>query len=268
MGLFDSLFGSGGKGAKPKGDEDAESAAEARGSQAPPEPAVRKGQPKAQEAEREEDSEEEDPRVTAARAQARAMNDPRVLGVRVLLQQLEMVLTQIEQRLEPLGVLGQLQGMVQAVAITVSKSDKTRDQAFTSLRAHLTQEVDRLGASLRLDAAKQGALDVLKALLPAMDDVDLILREAPAGDEARHLTSLRMVQKKFRDAIARLGVEVLEVQERVTRFDPAVHEAEPYQGEAAAVEGLEAGTVVRLERAGYRVGETLVRPARVVVVKG
>ena len=45
------------------------------------------------------------------------------------------------------------------------------------------------------------------------------------------------------------------------RFDPQLHEAIAQQ----PVEGAESGTVVEVYQRGYRLGDVVIRPARVVV---
>ena len=60
-------------------------------------------------------------------------------------------------------------------------------------------------------------------------------------------------------ALERAGVEPFDPAGE--RFDPARHEAL----QKLPVEGAEPGTVVEVMQKGYRLGEQLIRPARVVV---
>jgi molecular chaperone GrpE len=59
--------------------------------------------------------------------------------------------------------------------------------------------------------------------------------------------------------LARAGVEAL--QPVGERFDPTVHEAIS----TTPQEGTEPGLVVEVVEKGYRSGDTVIRPARVVV---
>jgi molecular chaperone GrpE len=68
-----------------------------------------------------------------------------------------------------------------------------------------------------------------------------------------------LVFRGLRDGLARVGVEA--VDPRGEKFDPMVHEALS----TVKVEGAESGVVVEVMQKGYRLGEQLVRPARVVV---
>src|SRR5438270_698728 len=47
------------------------------------------------------------------------------------------------------------------------------------------------------------------------------------------------------------------------RFDPALHEAMATAKQPA--DGAESGTIVEVYQPGYRLGQTIIRPARVVV---
>jgi molecular chaperone GrpE len=60
-------------------------------------------------------------------------------------------------------------------------------------------------------------------------------------------------------ALARLGIE---------RFSPEGEQFDPQRHEAVAqqpIEGAEPGTVVEVYQRGYRLGDQVIRPARVLV---
>jgi molecular chaperone GrpE len=60
-------------------------------------------------------------------------------------------------------------------------------------------------------------------------------------------------------ALSRAGIERFSPEGEP--FDPTLHEAVAQQ----PVEGAQPGTVVEVFQSGYRLGETVVRPARVIV---
>ncbi len=76
---------------------------------------------------------------------------------------------------------------------------------------------------------------------------------------------MRLVRSELSAALARVGVESFSPLGE--QFDPSVHEAMASvpaarrRGSAPAP----SGTVVEVYQAGYRLGETIIRPARVVV---
>jgi len=114
-------------------------------------------------------------------------------------------------------------------------------------------------------AQDRGAARLAKELLPALDNLALALAAAePRGeDEAEHRLAegIRLVQSELTAALARAGIEPYSPQGE--HFDPTQHEAMAQQ----PVEGAAAGTVVEVYQQGYRMGETVLRPARVVVAQ-
>jgi len=110
-----------------------------------------------------------------------------------------------------------------------------------------------------LEAAKrEGKLEVLRAVLPILDDLERALEHAGA-DPGAILEGVRKIKDAFLRILAGLGVE--EVPGKGEAFDPAYHEA------IGVVEGEEDGTIAEVYQKGYKVGDFLVRPARVAVTK-
>lgn len=95
---------------------------------------------------------------------------------------------------------------------------------------------------------------VLSTLLPALDDLD---RAEQHGDLEG--SPLAIVAQKLRGAIGGLGLEAVGVVGEP--FDTAVHEAIAQLPNPEATEMTVADVVQR----GYRIGERLVRPAKVAV---
>jgi molecular chaperone GrpE len=106
-------------------------------------------------------------------------------------------------------------------------------------------------------AESRGVSKVVKELLPALDNLDRALRSAAQDDPLLH--GIRLVQSDLAGALTRLGIEAFSPTGE--RFDPSVHEAMAQ----TQVEGASAGTIVEVYSPGYRAGETVLRPARVVV---
>jgi molecular chaperone GrpE len=92
--------------------------------------------------------------------------------------------------------------------------------------------------------------------LEVVDDIDRALRFGSVADPA-----LRPVQKQMHGVLARHGVERIEA--KGAPFDPERHEAVGVR----ETEEAPANTVVEVVRAGYRVGDRVLRPARVIVSK-
>lgn len=120
----------------------------------------------------------------------------------------------------------------------------------------------------RMEGRESGISDVVSALIPALDNLELALASAAeaAGTagatgepESSLLAGLTATWRSFLNGLEKFGVE--RIYPLGQRFDAAVHEAV-----AARVQpGTPPGEVIEVMQAGYRLGERLLRPARVVV---
>ena len=99
---------------------------------------------------------------------------------------------------------------------------------------------------------------LVKELLPVLDDLERALGAAEVHDEATVVEGVRLVQRALADQLAREGLEEIVAD---GAFDPHIHEALLSQ----SVDGVEAGTVVQVVQKGYRLGDRVLRPARVVI---
>ena len=111
-----------------------------------------------------------------------------------------------------------------------------RDQESRVARAH-----ERLG----------------KELLPVLDDLERALAAAEEHEEAKLEEGVRLVHRELDDALAREGLAEIETD---GQFDPHVHEALLSQPSSE-----EEGTVIEVVQKGYKLGDRVLRPARVVV---
>jgi molecular chaperone GrpE len=108
-------------------------------------------------------------------------------------------------------------------------------------------------------AKERGVSGLAKELLPALDNLDRAL-EAAAEDDPL-LQGVRLVRAELKSALARAGIaSFCPLGES---FDPSVHEAVATAPQEPG--GEPSGTVVEVYQDGYRLGESILRPARVVV---
>jgi molecular chaperone GrpE len=128
---------------------------------------------------------------------------------------------------------------------------------FENFRKRMTAEV--------LAATGRGKAEVLRDVLPVLDDLERALQAAgldPEGDSDDGLAhGVLLVFRSLRDSLLRNGIEA--VDPTGEKFDPNLHEALSAQ----PAEGVESGVVVETMQKGYRLGEQLIRPARVVVAE-
>jgi molecular chaperone GrpE len=99
---------------------------------------------------------------------------------------------------------------------------------------------------------------LVKELLPVLDDLERALVAAEQHEEAKLEDGVRLVHRALADALRKEGLE--EIEAHGTQFDPHVHEALLSQPSEAAE-----GSVIDVVQKGYRLGDRVVRPARVVV---
>lgn len=99
---------------------------------------------------------------------------------------------------------------------------------------------------------------VVEALLPVLDDIHLAREHGDLGDGP-----FVAIAEKLAVTLGRYGVEQFGQVGDV--FDPAEHEALMHLPEADLPESATATTVVQVMQPGFRVGERVVRPARVAV---
>jgi molecular chaperone GrpE len=107
-------------------------------------------------------------------------------------------------------------------------------------------------------AQERGVAGLARELLPALDNLDRALDSAEENDPL--LEGVRLVRSELSAALARAGIESFHPLGEP--FDPSLHEA---VATAPAGEGTDSGVVIEVYQDGYRLGESILRPARVVV---
>ena len=98
---------------------------------------------------------------------------------------------------------------------------------------------------------------LVKELLPVLDDLERALDAAAEHEEAKLEDGVRLVHRELSQVLAKEGLVAVETD---GRFDPHEHEALLTQPSEA-----EEGSIVQVIQKGYRLGDRVVRPARVVV---
>ena len=155
------------------------------------------------------------------------------------------------------GDAAEVQGDLNELVKTAAERDEylalaQRTQAdFENYRKRVARE--------SASAQTRGCILLAKELLPALDNLDRAL-EAAAKDDPL-LDGVRIVRSELSAALARTGIESFSPAGEA--FDPSVHEAVATSEQPA--DGAASGTVVEVYQPGYRLGETIIRPARVVV---
>jgi len=101
---------------------------------------------------------------------------------------------------------------------------------------------------------------LLTELLPVIDDLERALAAAEQHEEAQLEEGVRLVHRSLAALLERHGVTAIETE---GKFDPHVHEALL----ARPSDDAESGSVLEVMQKGYKLGDRVVRPARVIVAE-
>ena len=101
---------------------------------------------------------------------------------------------------------------------------------------------------------------LVRELLPVLDDLERTLEAAERHEEAALVDGVRLVEQSLRKALEKEGLTEIETE---GQFDPHVHEAVLTQ----PADDAEHGVVLEVMQRGYRIGDRVVRPAKVIVAE-
>lgn len=152
-----------------------------------------------------------------------------------------------------------VEGEIDELGAIASERDEYKDLA---LRAKADFENYRKRADKRVAETRGSAIaGVVRELLPVVDNLDRAIDAAAAGtDGDAFAEGVRLVHADLHSVLDRLGLTSIDPVGEA--FDPNLHEA---ISQAPASEGVASNTIVEVAQKGFMLGETVVRPARVVV---
>ena len=134
---------------------------------------------------------------------------------------------------------------------------------FEQLRAQLQRDTDETRQRLNRAAderAKREKADFITALLPLADNLQRAIQAAEKGGSLESLLDgVRSTLNSFEGGLLASGVEPVEATGKP--FDPEMHEAV----DTIEVEPEQDGLVTAEYSRGYKIGDRLLRPARVQV---
>jgi|SRR4051794_9384653 molecular chaperone GrpE len=134
-----------------------------------------------------------------------------------------------------------------------------RDQLLDRLQ-RLAAEFDNFrkrNARENATLAERANERLVKELIPILDDLGRALEAAAEHEEAKLEDGVRLVHRSLGDVLTKEGLAEIETG---GKFDPHVHEALLSQPSDA-----EEGSVIEVVQKGYKLGDKVIRPARVVV---
>ncbi len=151
-------------------------------------------------------------------------------------------------------------GLAAAVVELEAELDATKDRW---LRAVADLENYKKRTKRETDEAVTRAIQgLLPAFLPTVDNLERALEVAGAGKVDQHeqlVQGITMVRDEFLGALRKHGIEA--VESVGVPFDPSVHDALQQIDSPDHPPGM----VIREFERGYKLGERLLRPARVII---
>jgi molecular chaperone GrpE len=154
--------------------------------------------------------------------------------------------------------------------VTTEDEAKQEEEELVALRRERDEYLDALQrlkaefdnyrkrtAREQADLVTRANERLVKELLPVLDDLGRVLVAAEEHEEAALEDGVKLVHRSFADLLRREGLVEIATD---GRFDPHVHEALLSQPSEA-----EEGSVTEVVQKGYKLGDRVLRPARVVV---
>ena len=120
---------------------------------------------------------------------------------------------------------------------------------YANYKRRTEHEKEQIGAFTKAE--------LLKALLPTVDNMERVMAADAAGDDYK--VGVDMTVRGFLDALKTLGLEEIEAEN--APFDPELHNAVMRED----AEDTDTETVTQVFQKGYRVGDRVIRPAMVKV---
>jgi molecular chaperone GrpE len=156
----------------------------------------------------------------------------------------------------------ELESKVSSLEERATLLEKERDERTDDLK-RVAAEFDNYRKRVARDQQSLAARAherLVKELLPVLDDLERALEAASEHEEAKLEDGVRLVHRELQEALAKEGLEEIETN---GHFDPHFHEALLSQPS-----DQDEGAILDVLQKGYRLGDRVLRPARVVVSQG
>ncbi len=101
--------------------------------------------------------------------------------------------------------------------------------------------------------------DIIKKVLPALDDLERALQNRPADNAWAN--GIELIARKLHNMLESEGIK--RIQAEGLEFDPNFHEAISHE----PADGVSSGHVIAVVQNGYMLGERVIRPALVRVAQ-
>nr|AIF26198.1 putative protein GrpE [uncultured bacterium Ad_144_C12_contig1] len=143
------------------------------------------------------------------------------------------------------------------------KAAEAKAEEYLDMAQRVQAEFDnyrRRTKAIRAEAYEDGARELIKQLLPVVDNIERAIAQETADEGL--MTGVKLVYRQLTEALEKRGVTVIDRPGE--KFDPSLENA-VMQGDES--EG-EPGTVCAVLQKGYKMGDYVLRHAMVKVVAG
>jgi molecular chaperone GrpE len=155
----------------------------------------------------------------------------------------------------------QLQAEIEALQTRVEEAEAKAAEnldGWQRSQAEFINFKNRVQRDRELDYASMKG-DIIRKILPVLDDLERSLAHRPEGDSWAN--GMELIARKFQNILEAEGVKRIEATGQ--SFDPNFHEA--ISSEPS--EEVESGHVIEVMQNGYMLGERVIRPAMVRVAQ-
>ena len=142
---------------------------------------------------------------------------------------------------------------------------RTRAEEYLADLRRVAADFDNYRKRVARDAqaqATRAAESLVHELLPVLDNLERAIDASEHHEPAKVAEGVQLVRQELTDLLERRGLEEISA-EPGSAFDPHVHEALSQQPSE-----YPEGAIVELWQRGYRLGDRVARPAKVVVSSG
>jgi len=172
------------------------------------------------------------------------------------------VTDRVPTKSELADAVSELEASIDALECRVTDAEAQRDEYLKDLQ-RLAADFDNYRkrvAREQVEWTSRANERLLNELLPVLDDLERALEAAAEHEEAKLEEGVRLVHRSLLGLVERHGLSEIETE---GAFDPHVHEALLAQ----PGEGADEGAVLQVLQKGYRLGDKVLRPARVIVAE-
>ncbi len=161
-------------------------------------------------------------------------------------------------------------------SVTPEKTEETLSKTDAELAEEYLNDLKRLQADFENYKKRQVTREkeiagyliekLVMDIVPVMDNFRMATEHVPEAERTSPwVTGIQYIEKQLEKVLAENGVSTIEVKVGDT-FDPTIHEAlEQTEQSEEDAEGNNEQTVTKVLQNGFKIGERIIRPAKVTV---